>query len=322
MAASSAYSNSDSGKRGERSGSGDSSGFGERSEAGGSGERSDSGDSSGVGERSEWHRYWEFYDDCLACLPLRELGMGFVSSTRACGDMRLDPSAQRNPSAERNGADRGDVSARGEAGARLRTGFAARFAPGRPLLYARQVHGDRVALLSDEREGVYDGREEVYDGFDGFFVPFPLDPAVGVFSADCLALCLFDSKRRDFALVHSGWRGSRAGITAKALGIFAERGARAPDMHLAFAPSIQACCYQVGMEFTEYFPKGSLREREGRLYLDNQGSVIASCLEFGVLPQHIYPSPHCTACDAGRFFSHRRDGQDAGRMFTIAYRLP
>jgi hypothetical protein len=47
--------------------------------------------------------------------------------------------------------------------------------------------------------------------------------------------------------------------------------------------------------------------------------VLAVCLEFGVLPEHIYPSSHCTACGGGRFFSHRRDGQSAGRMLTLVY---
>ena len=195
-----------------------------------------------------------------------------------------------------------------------RARFVGRFASGRPFVRARQVHGDGVLLLAA-------ARDEICDGLDGFLVPYSLDPIVGVFTADCLAICIYDSNTRDFALLHSGWRGSHAGITGKALLMLRDRGSVPGDIHIACAPSIQACCYQVGKEFAEYFSKESLAERDGHLYFDNQGSVLSACLEFGVLPEHIYPSPYCTACDDRmRFFSHRREGQSAGRMLTLAHR--
>ena len=238
-------------------------------------------------------RFWTDGSHALSCQPLLELGMGFVSSTRACGDMRL------------SGAD---------GAAETRARFVRSFAPGRPFVCARQVHGDSIVLLSG-------AREEIYDERDGFLVPRSLDLAAGVFTADCLAICLYDSRTRDFALLHSGWRGSHAGITGKALAMLYARGSLPADIHIACSPSIHACCYQVGPEFAEYFPKASLMERDGHLYFDNQGSVLAACMESGVLPEHIYPSPHCTACFGARFFSHRRAGPGAGRMLTLAYRL-
>jgi YfiH family protein len=198
--------------------------------------------------------------------------------------------------------------------ARIARDFAGYFAPDRSLILAEQVHGNRIELLAGDAKAIV-------PECDGFLVPHSIRLAAGIRSADCLAICLCDSGSRDAALVHSGWRGSRAGIAERALAMLMDRGALVRNIHAAFSPSIQACCYAVGSEFRDYFPEEYIHTRGEQLFFDNQGYARAACLRFGLLPEHIYSSPYCTACNSELFYSYRREGQEAGRILSITYSL-
>jgi YfiH family protein len=189
--------------------------------------------------------------------------------------------------------------------------FVRSFAPGRPLVCGRQVHGTAISHLKESVPALL-------DGIDGHYVPRGLDLLAGVFTADCLGLCLADPVRGDFVLIHSGWRGTAAEMPVLALRELEARGSNPADILVAFAPSIKSCCYEVGEEFYAHFPDGPFTKRESGLYFDNEGAAMRSLVSRGVLPERIHPSPFCTCCDTqGRFYSWRRQAAASGRMLTI-----
>jgi len=79
----------------------------------------------------------------------------------------------------------------------------------------------------------------------------------------------------------------------------------------AIGPCIGECCYEVGPEVARRFGI----ETTGPVHLDlasiNEGQLRAT----GVT--NIWKSGECTFCRADRFFSYRREREQAGRMLSI-----
>ena len=184
------------------------------------------------------------------------------------------------------------------------------------LATVRQVHGDRVvrAAPGAESEG------------DAVWTDATLGGWVGVKSADCVPVLLSSADGRAVAAVHSGWRGTALRVAARAVETLVEQGAPASSMCAAVGPCIQACCYEVGPELAERFRAefGSAVVRDGgvRPHLDLAAAVRATLLSAGLLPHNVELQPACTACDASRFYSHRRDAGVTGRHLAFIAPAP
>lgn len=136
---------------------------------------------------------------------------------------------------------------------------------------------------------------------------------VAVKTADCIPILLVDGTHRAVAAVHAGWRGTAAGIVAKAVAAMAARFGTAPrDLHAAIGPGIGACCYEVGPEVAAQFGA------QGRTHLDLPAINRGQLLDAGVTPERIYTSNLCTMCHTGEFHSFRRDKEAAGRLYSFA----
>jgi len=147
-------------------------------------------------------------------------------------------------------------------------------------------------------------------------------------SADCPLVALYEPERRVAAIVHAGWRGAAAGIAAHAVRALAEAGARPERIWAGVGPSIGACCYPVGRDVASPLlarvPEGPWIARDGDRYrVDLAGFIAADLAAAGLRTEHIARSRRCTACDADRLYSHRRDGEGSGRIgLLIAMRPP
>ncbi|MBP7865290.1 MAG: peptidoglycan editing factor PgeF [Acidobacteria bacterium] len=210
--------------------------------------------------------------------------------------------------------------------------FGAVLPPGTHLALPHQVHSDRVLVVRRGGDGVaYHLRGEPV-GALGYRVDADgvcaADPglAVGVQTADCVPVLIADPVRGVCAAVHSGWRGTMAGIAAVAVRTLAEAfGSDPADLRAAVGPSIQGCCYEVdgelGRRFGEAFA-GSVRggKGEGSPCRLDLGHCIAAALEgAGVAACRIDRCRLCTRCDARYFHSYRRTGPSAGRMISFLF---
>jgi copper oxidase (laccase) domain-containing protein len=157
-----------------------------------------------------------------------------------------------------------------------------------PVRQGHQVHG---ATVLRDASGEADG-----------FVSS--DPAWGalVRTADCLPIALVGPG--GVAMLHGGWRGLAAGIVPAGISALGEVRAA------ALGPSARACCYEVGEEVHAHFAAYDAR-RGDNLALD----VVASAQLEGI---EVVDTGICTICDE-RFFSHRREGDRAGRQGNVAW---
>ena len=142
------------------------------------------------------------------------------------------------------------------------------------------------------------------------------DLAIAVRTADCLSVFLYDPRHEVIGLVHAGWRGTRQGIAARAVTLMRRQWKSNPeDLLVAFGPAIRSCCYRVGASFLEYFPKETVKRKQGYFFdlpAANKNQLVGS----GVKAGDILDCAVCTHCET-ECFSYRREGDAAGRMISI-----
>jgi len=171
---------------------------------------------------------------------------------------------------------------------------------GAPLRIGRQVHGTHVARDGDP-DGEADGQATADPGV-----------AATVLVADCLPIAI--AGEGALAMVHAGWRGLAGGVLAEAVRAVRDLGATEP-LRAAIGPGIGSCCFEVGDEVREAFGDFPQARRGRRLDLKD---IAGRTLEDAGVTD-VDDVGLCTACDAERFFSHRRDGERTGRQAGIAW---
>jgi len=144
---------------------------------------------------------------------------------------------------------------------------------------------------------------------------------LGIRTADCVPVLLSDEAGQRVAAVHSGWRGTELRISARAVEALIQEGAQPAGLVVAIGPAIQRCCYEVSdslaLRFRQVFGPAVATLRGGRWHLDLVHAVRNTLLAAGIPPAQIEILPECTACDAKRYFSHRRDKGITGRHLAF-----
>ena len=178
------------------------------------------------------------------------------------------------------------------------------------LLLLEQVHGSAVVEAPWEGTPRADAAVAAAPGW-----------LLGVQTADCLPVLLVDPGRRLVAAAHAGWRGTAAGIAARAVEALVARGSRPEDLVAALGPAVGACCYEVGEELREAFgPSGAASFRagpRGRPHLDVRAANERQLLGAGLRAAALHHVADCTRCRGDLYHSYRRDGRAAGRMISF-----
>lgn len=180
------------------------------------------------------------------------------------------------------------------------------------MWFPRQVHGTNILVVDssmpdDQEADAVITRE-----------PYLL---IGVSTADCVPVVLYDPKNRTIAAIHAGWRGTIAEITKKTVERFCEvSGGYASDILAMVGPSISPFAFEVGAEVADIF----VQEEYGECVIDgyekphidlwkaNEMQLIAS----GVSSSNIDCTPMCTYGNFDRLFSARRLGIKSGRIVS------
>jgi hypothetical protein len=135
---------------------------------------------------------------------------------------------------------------------------------------------------------------------------------VGVRTADCVPILLADPVTGTVAAVHAWWRGSAAGIASATVRMLSERWNVHPrDLRAAIGPSIGVCCYEVGPEVAFEFALDVPKP----IHLDLPALNEKQLRNAGVAD--IWVSGECTFCARDRFYSFRREREQAGRMTSF-----
>jgi hypothetical protein len=176
--------------------------------------------------------------------------------------------------------------------------------------YASQVHEDRIAYV--EAPGKYEGYDALICGKNG--------PSIGVQTADCTPILIYDTQTGARAAIHAGWRGTIAKIAYKTLVEMQRRfGTDARECLVYIGTCIDASSFQVGEEVAQHFsPELKTPDTaEGKYLVDLKKANALQLLDLGVPEQHIEISSFCTIKHNDRYFSHRLENGITGRMMTL-----
>jgi len=191
----------------------------------------------------------------------------------------------------------------------------------------RQVHSARVLAVGT-------GASPVAGDGDALVTAEP-GVALGVATADCVPLALYDPGVPAVGVVHAGWRGTVAGVLPAAIAeMIRSYGSDPARLLVAAGPAAGPCCYQVGEEVSGEFRRRHPSHAERILREDaaggGRGKALLNLIEAnrlqaldaGVSPGNFEPLDVCTVCRPDLCHSYRRDGKDAGRMWLLAALSP
>lgn len=159
-------------------------------------------------------------------------------------------------------------------------------------------------------------------------------------AADCLPVAL--GCEGAVAMIHAGWRGLAAGVLEEGVRVLRELDSvvGAGEITAVIGPGAGPCCYEVGPEVhaafdaealhsgmfdsetsrseTSHSETSHLEQAAGApdRTIDLKSIARAKLLAAGV--NRVDDVGLCTVCDE-RFFSHRREGANAGRQAGIAW---
>ena len=189
-----------------------------------------------------------------------------------------------------------------------------------PVIVGHQVHGNKVAVV--DRPGM---TGDDLDGYDALVTNLPL--AIGVRTADCTPILIYDPVHAVVAAVHSGWKSTVQKIALQTiLKMTAEFGSVPADLHAVIGPGISRKNFQVGEEVSRFFKDAGFPVEKvwnwdgipeadtmrGGHHIDLEAANRWLLENAGVLPENISSCGICTY-DDGRFFSARREGVSCGR---------
>jgi YfiH family protein len=193
-----------------------------------------------------------------------------------------------------------------------------------PVQWLQQVHGTAVLELDTA-------------------LPLPTTPeadaihtrvrgiACAVLTADCLPVLFCADDGSEVAVAHAGWRGLVNGVLERALQQFS----LPPERIRAWlGPAIAVCHFEVGAEVREQFLAKAAPGTEAatraafHAAAAHTGAADKYFADLHVLARlrlhtagvaDIAGAPRCTVCDAGSWYSYRRDGA-TGRFATLILR--
>lgn len=193
------------------------------------------------------------------------------------------------------------------------------------LILPYQVHGDKILEINEEWFSLPGkDRSMALAGIDGLITSMK-NIAIGVTTADCVPLLLYDPEKKVVAAVHAGWRGTVNGIAAGCVQkMIALYDCDPRDVIVGIGPSISISRFEVGeevvLEFRDAgFPMDRIWMRNattGKSHIDLWEANRYMLIRSGILLSHIETAGICTRTYHKEFYSARKLGIASGRFVS------
>ena len=190
------------------------------------------------------------------------------------------------------------------------------------LLMPHQVHLAEIAVV--DREMLTLPTEEIQQKLHGIDALMTNEAGVciGVSTADCIPVLLYDPIQRASCAIHAGWRGTVQRIVEKAVTRMTEVFGSDPKNLIAqIGPGIHLESFEVGDEVyqtfeKEGFPMELISKKYEKWHIDLPECNRLQLVAAGIPETHIAVSPVCTFQQSDTFFSARKLSINSGRIFT------
>ena len=179
------------------------------------------------------------------------------------------------------------------------------------MWFPRQVHGTNIVEVNEVSHDTVEA-DAVITKTKGLLI--------GVSTADCVPILLYDKCGGIVAAIHAGWRGTVARIVEKTVDRLVEQFSSDPiNIICMIGPSISPAAYEVGEEVAEIF------EKEGfadcviggfcKPHIDLWQANLIQLQQLGIPRENIDCTPLCTLSN-DHLFSARRMGINSGRIMN------
>ena len=149
--------------------------------------------------------------------------------------------------------------------------------------------------------------------------------ALGVVTADCVPILVFDNQRKMIAAIHAGWKGAFKGIVSKVIKFMIKKGSKTKNITAVIGPAISVKNYEVKKDFYKKFTRKDrtnhkfFKMGKEKLYFNLSSYVKSLILKSGV--KKIEKIDVDTFDAKNKFFSARRSKSlnhaDYGRNISI-----
>lgn len=116
------------------------------------------------------------------------------------------------------------------------------------LVTLNQVHGNKVILVDQP----WPFNEQQTPDADALVTQNP-NLVLGILTADCVPVLLYDDPTQTIGAIHSGWRGAKANIASQTVKVLQELGANPQDIKAVIGPAIRQANYEVSTEVYDAF---------------------------------------------------------------------
>ena len=148
---------------------------------------------------------------------------------------------------------------------------------------------------------------------------------LGISTADCLPLIIYDPKNHAVAIAHAGWKGTVAGIGPVVLSRMKNLfSTKASDVEVILGPAAKQCCYEVQEDFmnnVKAFPYAStlFKRTDKGIFFDRDGLTRRQLEDVGVTSFNTQYHA-CTICDPGHCSVRRLPGSLERQMTVVTLR--
>ncbi|MFA6587764.1 MAG: UDP-N-acetylmuramoyl-L-alanine--D-glutamate ligase [Patescibacteria group bacterium] len=179
------------------------------------------------------------------------------------------------------------------------------------LVLGQQVHGNNIRIIDEKNLGAGAFHQRNYLPKTDGLLTQKANIALGVLTADCIPVLLYDPKTGWLGALHTGWKGMIKEIVPKAIKILKAKGVAVSNLRIWLGPGICQKCYFVNnLNRIRLFEK-KLKIKSIKVgskhFINLKAGLIKQLLSCGVLRNNIEISPLCTF-ESKQLPSARRDG--------------
>ena len=184
------------------------------------------------------------------------------------------------------------------------------------LLLLNQVHSNKIFKINNVLKKKLIG--------DGFFTS-EKNIALGILTADCAPVFIYDKRLKIIGAAHAGWKGAYKGIIKNLINSFKKEGSNTNNIIAVIGPCISKKNYEVKNDFVKKFLKKNKKNKiffnfnKKNIYFNLPLYIKHQFLSMGI--QRIEVIKKDTYTKKNNFFSSRRSSKknfnDYGRNISL-----
>ena len=186
------------------------------------------------------------------------------------------------------------------------------------LILVNQTHSSKVIRINKRNLNKENNADGLITSLDSI--------ALGILTADCAPIFIYDNKRKFICCLHSGWKGTLNNISKNAIRLFDKYNIKSTDLIAIIGPCLGAKNYEVDKNFETRFIKKNIKystffrkKNKSKSFFNLRGIIKYQLRHLGL--KKIHNVDLDTYNNKSLFFSHRRsthEGEESsGRLINI-----